>query len=151
MSNSLDPDQARPFVGPDLGLKCLQRFQQTTKEGGIFRYFYFFCFFCYIISFIFLFLPCPSLLSPLQSLLSLFSLAMEDDTKWPTRINVSVNPDTVKEKHTFFIWRPLLPIAMFAIFAPTLFCWDNLSVYPNVCLMQGASNGYHQDKFFVEK
>ena len=26
MSNSLDPDQARLFVGPDLGPNCLQRF-----------------------------------------------------------------------------------------------------------------------------
>ena len=26
MSNSLDPDQARQFVGPDLDLNCLQRF-----------------------------------------------------------------------------------------------------------------------------
>ena len=25
MSNSLDPDQARHFVGPDLGANCLQR------------------------------------------------------------------------------------------------------------------------------
>ena len=25
MSNSLDPDQARRFVGPDLGPNCLQR------------------------------------------------------------------------------------------------------------------------------
>ena len=25
VSNSLDPDQARRFVGPDLGLNCLQR------------------------------------------------------------------------------------------------------------------------------
>ena len=25
MSNSLDPDQARRFVGPDLGLNCLPR------------------------------------------------------------------------------------------------------------------------------
>ena len=25
MSNSLDPDQARHFVGPDLGSNCLQR------------------------------------------------------------------------------------------------------------------------------
>ena len=24
VSNSLDPDQARPFVGPDLGPNCLQ-------------------------------------------------------------------------------------------------------------------------------
>ena len=26
MSNSLDPDQARRIVGPDLGPNCLQRF-----------------------------------------------------------------------------------------------------------------------------
>ena len=26
VSNSLDPDQARHFVGSDLGLNCLQRF-----------------------------------------------------------------------------------------------------------------------------
>ena len=26
MSNSLDPDQARRFVGPDLGPNCLPRF-----------------------------------------------------------------------------------------------------------------------------
>ena len=25
MSNSLDPDQARPFVGPDLGPNCLPK------------------------------------------------------------------------------------------------------------------------------
>ena len=25
VSNNLDPDQARPFVGPDLGPNCLQR------------------------------------------------------------------------------------------------------------------------------
>ena len=31
VSNSLDPDQARHFVGPDLGPNCLQRFQQKTK------------------------------------------------------------------------------------------------------------------------
>ena len=26
MSNSLDPDQARHFIGPDLGPNCLQKF-----------------------------------------------------------------------------------------------------------------------------
>ena len=31
VSNSLDPDQARRFVGPDLGPNCLQRYQKTTK------------------------------------------------------------------------------------------------------------------------
>ena len=28
--NSLDPDQVQYFVGPDLGPKCLQSYQQTT-------------------------------------------------------------------------------------------------------------------------
>ena len=38
MSNSLDPDQGRHFLGPDLGLNCLQRFSadktsvQRVKE-----------------------------------------------------------------------------------------------------------------------
>ena len=33
VSNSLDPDQAWQSVGPDLGLNCLQRYQQTTSHG----------------------------------------------------------------------------------------------------------------------
>ena len=37
VSDSLDPDQARHIVGPDLGTNCLQRLsaddcQQTTKD-----------------------------------------------------------------------------------------------------------------------
>ena len=32
VSNSLDPDQARYFVGPDLGPNCLQSYQQTVLE-----------------------------------------------------------------------------------------------------------------------
>ena len=31
MSNSLDPDQARHFVGPDLGPNCLQRLSTDDK------------------------------------------------------------------------------------------------------------------------
>ena len=31
MSNSLDPDQARHFVGPDLGSNCLQRLLADNK------------------------------------------------------------------------------------------------------------------------
>ena len=49
------------------------------------------------LSFIFLFLPCPSLLSPLLPLLSLFSLSLGADTKWPV----------VKPQHNqsiFFYW-----------------------------------------------
>ena len=31
MSNSLDPDQDRHYVGPDLGPNCLQSLSATTK------------------------------------------------------------------------------------------------------------------------
>ena len=46
-------------------------------------------------------LPFPSfflipLSSPLLSLLSLFSLSLGDNTKWPTRVDVSLNPKTIK-------------------------------------------------------
>ena len=33
VSNRLDPDQSRRFVGPDLGQNCLQSYEQTTLEG----------------------------------------------------------------------------------------------------------------------
>ena len=46
------------------------------------------------LSFIFLFLPCPSLSSPL---LSLFLLSLWDDTKWPTKVDVSLNPNTIHQ------------------------------------------------------
>ena len=32
MSNSLDPDQARRFVGPDLDTNCLQRY--SADDNG---------------------------------------------------------------------------------------------------------------------
>ena len=32
VSNSLDPDQARRFVGPDLGPNCLQRLPADDKS-----------------------------------------------------------------------------------------------------------------------
>ena len=38
---------------------------------------------------------CPFLSSPLLSLLSLFSPYLGDDTKWPTRDDVSLNPNTI--------------------------------------------------------
>ena len=47
------------------------------------------------LSFLFLFLPCPSLLSPLLSLLSLSSLSLGDNTKWATRVDVSLNQNTI--------------------------------------------------------
>ena len=40
---------------------------------------------------------CPSLSSSLLSLLSLFSLSLGDDTKWPTRVVVSLNPNTINQ------------------------------------------------------
>ena len=47
------------------------------------------------LSFIFLFLSCPSLSSPLPPTLSLFSLSLGDDTNSPTRVDVHVllNPN----------------------------------------------------------
>ena len=47
------------------------------------------------LSFLFLYLPSPSLSSFLLSLLSLFSLSLGDDTKWPTRVDMSLNPNTI--------------------------------------------------------
>ena len=49
------------------------------------------------LSFLFLFLPCPSLSFPLLSLLSLFSLSLGDETKWPTRVDVSLYPNTINQ------------------------------------------------------
>ena len=43
------------------------------------------------LSFLFIFLPCPSIPFPQLSLLSLFSLSLGDNTRWPTRVNVSLN------------------------------------------------------------
>ena len=34
MSNSLDPDQARYFVGPDQGPNCLQSLSADNKSSG---------------------------------------------------------------------------------------------------------------------
>ena len=47
------------------------------------------------LSFQFLFLPYPSLSSPLLSLVSLFFLSLGDDTKWSTRVDVSLNLNTI--------------------------------------------------------
>ena len=45
VSNSLDPDQARHFVGPDLGPNCLQRLSAddtgSDKELSMFTYYFF--------------------------------------------------------------------------------------------------------------
>ena len=49
------------------------------------------------LSLLFLFLPCPSLSSPLLSLLSLFSLSLGNDIKLPSRVDVSLNPSTINQ------------------------------------------------------
>ena len=54
------------------------------------------------LSFIFFILHCPSLSSPLLSLLSLFSLSLGDDAKWPTRVDVSLNPQHNQSIKVFF-------------------------------------------------
>ena len=65
--------------------------QQVRIEGDCF---YFFCFFTAIH---FHFSPVPSLSCPLLYLLSLFSLSLGDDTKWPTKADVLLNPSTVNQ------------------------------------------------------
>ena len=62
-------------IGLQLGKACLS-LQQVRVEGG-----FFFISSVSSLSFILLFLPCPSLSSPLLSLLFLFSLSLGDDTK----------------------------------------------------------------------
>ena len=72
------------------------------------------------LSFLFLFLPCPSLSSPLLSLLSLFSLSLGDDTKWPSRVDVSLNPNTIK-------WIVLYPKPCY-----NESCYKEVEVYVNI-------------------
>ena len=62
------------------------------------------------LSFLFLFLPCPSLSSLLLSLLSLFSFSLGDDTKWPTRVDMSLNPNTIKKKKILVSNRIYFPV-----------------------------------------
>ena len=38
VSNSLDPDQARHYVGPDLDPSCLQRLSADDKSGQVIWY-----------------------------------------------------------------------------------------------------------------
>ena len=45
----------------------------------------------------FSFLPWPSLSSPLLSLLYLFSLSLGDDTKGPTRVDMSLNRNSIDQ------------------------------------------------------
>ena len=60
-----------------------------------------FLFLQFLNTFIFLFHPCPCLSPLLLSLLSLFSLSLGNDTKWPTRVDFSLNPKTISR----VLWR----------------------------------------------
>ena len=86
------------------GLLSLQQIRVKRGRWGFFCCFFFvvvffvlfffvvfFFFFFFSLSFLFLFLPCSSLSSLLLILLSLFSFSLENDTKCPTRVDVSLN------------------------------------------------------------
>ena len=74
------------------------------------------------LSFLFLFLACPSL-SSLLPLLSLFSLCLGDDTKWPTRVELSLNPNTISlpNYHTYPYKRTDKQLGSLQITASVLF------------------------------
>ena len=80
-------------------------FMQVRVEGGCFySVFFFFFFFFFSLSFLFPFLPCCSLSSPLQALLSLFSLFLGDETKLLTRVDVSLSPNSINRRQWFWCW-----------------------------------------------
>ena len=100
----------------------LPSLQQVRVEGECC---YFFC------SFTFFHFPFPSLS------LSLFSLFKGDDTKWPTRVHVSLNHNTINlmstQKH-IFVWRNqenvYLDIPFFCSYAEWLLKLDNMIRQP---------------------
>ena len=61
------------------------------------------------LSFLFLFLPCLCLLSRLLSLLSLFSLSLGEDTKWPITVDVSLIPQHNQSISTEVLVSPTPP------------------------------------------
>ena len=73
------------------------------------------------LSLLFFFLPCSSLSS---LLLSLFSLSLGDDTKWPTRVDVSLNPNTHKKK----LWRPAWKSKQHDYDQPGTMLWDTFII-----------------------
>ena len=78
-------------IGLQLGRAC---YPVAGKGRGVM--FYFFCFFTFI--------PVPlsslslSFISSAIYLLSLFSLSLGDDTKWPTRVDLSLNLNSINQK-----------------------------------------------------
>ena len=82
----------RTDIGLQLGKACYPC-KQVREEGECF---YFFCFFTFIP------VPLSSLsLSFISSTISSISflLSLGDNTKWPTRFYLSLNPNTIKKKN----------------------------------------------------
>ena len=87
-----------------------------------------------------LFLHCHSfsfLLNPSLSslLLSLFSLSLGDDTKWPTRIDVSLNPNTINSQSSDF-----LKFFRLGQFLSNYWSYNDIWHLWSVCLGQFLSN-----------
>ena len=83
---------------------------------------YVFVFSVSLLSFLFLFLPCSSLSSPL---LSLYSLSLGDDTECPARVDVSLNPDTINHdviilQHVLTLKAPITTIVVCFVFCQLL-------------------------------
>ena len=91
----------------DIGLQLAMPAILVAGKGW--RGMFLFLLFLHSMSFLFLFLPCPSL----SSLLSLFSLSLGDDTKWPTRVGVSLNPNTINQKQNNFGGKSVLIVLPF--------------------------------------
>ena len=82
-------------------------------RGGMFLFLLFLHFHSYFSFFTF------SLSSPLLFLLSLFSLSLGDSTKWPTKVDVSLNPNMINKSSVFLLknkkivsWYPLISRAI---------------------------------------
>ena len=69
--------------------------QQVRVAGGMLW------FLLFLLCHLFSFLPSPSLSSPL---LSLFSLSLGDDTKWPKRVDVSLYPNSINQSINQSLW-----------------------------------------------
>ena len=78
---------------------------------------------------LFLFLHCPSLSSPLLSLLSVFSLSLGDDTKWPTRVDMSLNHNTVSQFYIFLESRIWHFIQIVNLLSRRQFAWNVKSCF----------------------
>ena len=101
------------------------------------------------LSFLFLFLPCSSLSS---LLLSLFSLSLGDDTKWPTRVDVSLNLNTIKNTHSKN--NPLCTTLKsqwqeFSIVINNSFCYMDF-VHVQTCGLNSLINDNHADNNLKE-